>query len=220
MNVTPESVQQRLTSEDYGERLSSINQLRELDPAIAFELIKLVVNDANPRVRYAAISQVSSLGRQNPDQALEILRDRLLNDSEADVQAAAADSIGALKLKEAYTDLESLYHTTSEWLLQFSIIAALGELSDPRAFDLLAHALDSDNDLVRTAAIGSLGELGDERAIPLLLPYVSNPDWQIRHRVVRALSHFHDPEATHALESLAEDEMDVVAQEAKQSLQR
>ncbi len=45
-----------------------------------------------------------------------------------DVQAAAADSIAALKLTEAFEDLQQLYHTTSEWLVKLSIIAALGEM--------------------------------------------------------------------------------------------
>ncbi len=220
MSVTPDSVQQMIASEDYGDRLKGINQLRELEPATAFELIKQVVTDTNPRVRYAAVSQVSSLGHQDRQQALEILRDRLLHDSEVDVQAAAADSLGALKLTEAYSDLEASYQNSSEWLLQFSIIAALGELGDPRSFDLLEQALSAENELVQTAAIGSLGELGDDRAVALLVPYCSNPDWQIRHRLVQALGRLNNPEAQSALQKLAHDEMEIVAQEAQATLQR
>ncbi len=220
MSVTPDSVQQMIASEDYGDRLKGINQLRELEPATAFELIKQVVADTNPRVRYAAVSQVSSLGHQDRQQALDILRDRLLHDSEVDVQAAAADSLGALKLTEAYSDLEASYQNSSEWLLQFSIIAALGELGDPRSFELLEQALTSEHELVQTAAIGSLGELGDDRAIALLVPYCSNPDWQIRHRLVQALGRFKNPDAHSALQQLANDEMDIVAQEAQATLQR
>lgn len=220
MSITPDSVQQMIASEDYGDRLKGINQLRDLEPAIAFEMIKQVVADTNPRVRYAAVSQVSSLGHQDRQQALDILRDRLLNDSEVDVQAAAADSLGALKLTEAYSDLEASYQNSSEWLLQFSIIAALGELGDPRSFDLLEQALSSENELVQTAAIGSLGELGDDRAVALLVPYCSNPDWQIRHRLVQALGRLNNSEAQSALKKLADDEMELVAQEAQATLQR
>ncbi|NJR66651.1 MAG: HEAT repeat domain-containing protein [Leptolyngbyaceae cyanobacterium CRU_2_3] len=215
MSVTPESVQTLLSSEDFGERLSGVNQLRQLDPAIAFQMIQPVVGDRNVRVRYAAVSQLSTLGVQNPTLSLEILRRCLLEDTEIDVQSAAADSLGALKLIDAFEDLERLYHQSSEWLLQFSIIAALGELGDPRSFSLLETALKSQVELVRTAAIGSLGELGDERAIPLLLPFVSDPDWQTRYRVAQALSHFNSPEIRAALETLSQDEMLPVAQEAK-----
>jgi HEAT repeat protein len=218
MSVTPESVQALLNSEDFGQRLSAVNQLRQLEPAIAFQLIQPVVNDANVRVRYAAVSQLASLGQQNPEIALDLLRDRLINDRESDVQAAAADSLGALKLTDAFDDLQHLYESTPEWLVKFSIIAALGELGDPRAFELLQSALNSDNELIRTAAIGSLGELGDARAIPLLLACVSDRDWQIRHRVAQALGHLDHPEARLALERLAQDEVESVALQAKANL--
>jgi HEAT repeat protein len=218
MSVTPESVQELLSSEDFGHRLSGVNQLRQLDPSIAFDLIQPIVVDRNVRVRYAAVSQLSSLGQQNRSAALEILRRALTEDPEPDVQAAAADSIGALKLTEAFEDLQQLYHRSSEWLVQFSVIAALGELGDPRSFDLLETALQSENELVKTAAIGSLGELGDDRAVSLLLPHISDPDWQIRYRVAQALSHFNQPEVQSALEQLSQDEMQAVAQEAQSYL--
>lgn len=91
-------------------------------------------------------------------------------------------------------------------------------MGDPRGFDLLTQALQSDNELVKTAAIGALGELGDERAVAVLLPYATDRDWQIRHRVAQALSHFNTAEARSALERLSQDEVVPVAQEAKQSL--
>jgi HEAT repeat protein len=215
MSITPESVQELLSSDDFGKRLSAVNQLRQLDPQVAFEMIQAAIVDTSVRVRYAAVSQMSTLGHQNPTLSLEVLRRCLLEDPETDVQAAAADSLGALKLTEAYDDMERLYHETSEWLVKFSIVAALGELGDPRSFDLLSTALESDNELIKTAAIGSLGELEDKRALPLLLSFVSHSDWQIRHRLAQALSHFDDPEAKTALEKLAQDEVEPVAQEAK-----
>jgi HEAT repeat protein len=215
MSPTPESVKQLLESSDFGDRLRAVNQLRELDPALAFEMIQTAAVDGNARVRYAALSQFTSLGQQNLDRALEILRPALLEDPEPDVQAAAADALGALKLTVAFEDLKAVYEHSNEWLVQFSIIAALGELGDPRAFDLLETALQSDNDLVSTAAIGSLGELGDPRALPLLLPFVTADDWQVRHRVVQAIAHFDHPEAKAALERLAQDTAAIVADTAK-----
>ena len=65
MSVTPESVQELLSSEDFGKRLSGVNQLRLLYPAIAFQMIQLPIADKNVRVRYAAVSQLASLGKQN-----------------------------------------------------------------------------------------------------------------------------------------------------------
>ncbi|MBZ8180543.1 phycobilisome degradation protein NblB [Oscillatoria salina] len=218
MNLTPESVQQLLNSDDFGDRLTGVNQLRQLDRAIAFEMIQPLILDKNARVRYSAASQMDTLGQENLEKSWQILRDRLLNDSEPDVQAAAADAIGALKLTEAFNDLKQVYYQSSEWLVKFSIIAALGEMGDPRGFDLLKEALESDNNLIQTSAIGSLGELGDPRAIPLLIPFATDSDWQIRYRVVQALGRLGGEEAKLALEKLAKDEVEQVAEEAKRIL--
>jgi HEAT repeat protein len=213
--TNPESIQALLDATDPGDRISGINQLRVLEPAIAFQMIQPAITDQNVRVRYAAVSQLATLGNQDPQKALELLRDRLLNDPEADVQSAAADGLGALKLTEAYDDLETLYHETSEWLIQVSIVAALSEMGEPRAFDLLSHALSSETDLVRTVAIGALGELGDKRAIPLLIPYAESDDWQVRYRVVQALTRLDSPEVRATMEQLAQDTSEPVASEAK-----
>lgn len=219
MSITPESVKEMLSSEDLGDRLRAVNQIRDLeDTKVAFELIQSAVNDRNARVRYSAISQMDTLGGQDLQTALTVLRDRLLNDPEPDVQAAAADCLGALKLTEAYDDLQQLYHNTPEWLVKFSIIATLGELGEPRSFELLKEALASDNGLVQTAAISSLGDLGDPQAVALLVPYATNPDWQIRYRVVQALAKLGGAEAHSTIEALTHDQVEAVAQEAKNCL--
>jgi len=218
MSVTRESVQELLSSENFGQRISGINQLRQLEPSVAFELIQPLVADKNTRVRYAAVSQLDTLGHQDLQASLTILRDRLINDSEPDVQAAAADALGALKLTEAFEDLLRLYHQTPEWLVQFSIIATLGELGDPRSFELLEEGLNSDTSLIQTAAISSFGELGDARAVSLLIPFATNPDWQVRYRVAQALGKLGGAEAHSTLQAMTNDEQAEVAQEAKASL--
>ncbi|MGL5192684.1 MAG: phycobilisome degradation protein NblB [Chroococcales cyanobacterium] len=218
MNVTPESVRELLHSETMGDRLRGVNQLRQLEPAIAFELILPTIQDSSARVRYAAVSQMATLGKLDRDVALTVLRDRLLNDSETDVQAAAADSLGGLQLTEAFEELQESYYNTSEWLLKLSIVAALGELGDSRSFAMLEDALNSSESLIKTAAIGSFGELGDQRATALIIPYATDADWQIRHRVAQALGLLGGPEVRPILETLAQDEVSPVAQTAQASL--
>lgn len=218
MAVTPESIRERLADSDFGERLQAVNQIRDLEPEPAFELLQIAIADSNARVRYAAVSQLPAVGLQNRDLSLSVLRQCLLTDSESDVRAAAADSLAAMKLTEAFEDLETVYNNIDEWLVQFSIIAALGELGDPRAFDLLQRALESDVELIFTAAIGSLGELADPRALPLLLNYINHVDWHVRHRLVQALSNFDHPDAKAALTTLSQDEVTIVADNAKHYL--
>jgi HEAT repeat protein len=215
MSITPESVEQLLSSEDLGDRLRAVNQMRQLEPAIAFKLIQTAIVDKNVRVRYAAVSQMSTLGTQDLSFSLEILRNSLHNDPEPDVQAAAADALGGLKLTEALADLEQVYNSTSEWLIQLSIVAALGEMGEPKAFPILETALTSPNELIRTMAIGALGELGDRRAIPLLVPCADDSDWQVRYRVAQALRRLGGSETDAVLAKLANDEVNQVAEEAR-----
>jgi HEAT repeat protein len=113
MSITPESVQTLLASDNLGDRLRGVNEIRQLDPAVGFPLLQNPLYDNNARVRYAAVSQLDTLGDQDLAASLEVLKDRLHNDPEYDVQAAAADAIGALKLTAAFPDLEDVYHNTT-----------------------------------------------------------------------------------------------------------
>ncbi len=216
--TTVESVNKLINSEDFGERIRGINQLRDLKLEEAFDLIKPLITDNNVRVRYAAVSQLDTLGTINLEETKELLLDRLYNDPEADVKAAAADAIAGLKITSAFPDLEKLYNETSDWLIQFSIVAALGELGDPRGFVILENALESDNELLKTSAISALGELGDPKAIDLLLPLVDNDDWQIRHRLAQAFGRLGGEKVKPSLEKLAQDTYTPVADEAKNYL--
>lgn len=213
MSITPDSVKKQLESEDLGDRLRGVNEIRELEPAIGFELIQSAITDKNARVRYSAVSQFDTLGTQDLDKSLNLLRG-LLQDPEADVKAAAADCLGGLKLVAAFDDLQQLYQTTGDWIIKLSVVAALGELGEPRGFEILKQALSEDNDLIKTAAISSMGELGNTEAVSILAPYASDSDWQIRYRVAQALNRLGTPEAKSILESLANDQVEAVAEEA------
>ena len=215
MSSPIESVQTLLNSEAFNDRISGLNQLRSFEPKVAFPIIQPLLKDKEARVRYAAVSQMDAVGVGFEAEALVLLKDSLQNDSEIDVKAAAADAIAGLKITKAYPDLEAAYRSTEEWLLQFSIIASLGELGDPRAYDLLAEALKSETDLVQTSAIGAFGDLGDRRAIELLLPLADDSDWQIRQRVAQSLGRLGGDEVQATLKKLAEDEQDIVAEAAK-----
>ena len=214
----PETVQALLQDADWGRRLHGVEQCRQLEPAVALDLLKEVVTDRNARVRYAAVSQLGNmvgLSAAQKQELLPLLRERLYGDSEADVQAAAADALAGLGLTEAYEDLERAYRESPEWLVKFSVIAGLGVLGDRRAYPLLLEALAADIDLLQLAAIGALADLGDVRAIPHLGALVNHPDWQVRLRLAQALQRLNGPEAQAFLATLAQDEVAVVAQAAQ-----
>jgi HEAT repeat protein len=217
MSMTPDAAQALLRSEAFSDRIQGINALREMAAADAFGLLLPVLNDPNVRVRYAAVSLLASVGQADRPQSLVALRAGL-KDPESDVVAAAADAIAGLRLHDGYPDLRDLYQATTDWIVRFSIVSALGELGDPRGFEILEHALQSQDPLLVPAAIGALGELGDPQAIPMIMPYVSDPDWQIRHRVLQAFLRFDTPETRAALQILAQDSEAPIAQQAQQAL--
>ena len=193
--------------------MDALTQSRNLSMAERFEFVCIASGDRNTRIRYDAVSQMATLGNHDLDKSLEILRDRLLNDPEIDVKSAAADAIGALKLTSCFLDLENVYKSANDWLMQFSIIAALGELGDIRGFELLTDALaNNPNDLVKIAAIGALGELKDPRGLELLIPLVDNSDWQIRHRLAQALANIGTETAIATLKKLVDDPTPQVAE--------
>jgi HEAT repeat protein len=61
--------------------------------------------------------------------------------------------------------------------------------------------------------------LGDPKAVALLLPYSTNSDWQVRYRVVQALTRLGSDEAKSILETLVNDEVEAISKEAKAGLQ-
>jgi len=216
MTETLANFQAQLRSEDMGVRMRVLNLARVLSDSDRFTLAVEAIKDGNARIRYDAVSQMATLGHIDPNLSLEILVDRLMRDSENDVKAAAADSISALKLTAGFDDLITAFRATNDWMLQFSIIAALGELGDARALDLLADVLKSNhNDLVQIAAIGALGELGDPHGLDLLLPLVDSSDWQVRHRLAQAFANIGTPIAIAALEKLTADPAEQVSDIAK-----
>ncbi len=212
--MNSDDVRALIESEDYGDRIIGIERLGNIDPAAAFELLKPVITDEHPRVRYTAASKMATMGTVDRASALELLRDRVRTDSELDVRAAAADALGALGLKEAFDDLQQLYNSTTDWIVRMSVVAALGEMKHDRAFPVLEDALETGEDLVKIIAIGALGELGDDRAIDLILPFVDSNDAQMRFRVAKALGNLNGDAARSALEKLAADPAEQVAREA------
>ncbi|MFM6899742.1 MAG: HEAT repeat domain-containing protein, partial [Microcystis panniformis] len=78
--------------------------------------------------------------------------------------------------------------------------------------------LNSDNELVKTAAVSAFGELGDPRAVSLLVPLANDDDWQLRYRLAQALGRLGGQDAIAVLTQLTGDKSAQVAQEARNNL--
>ncbi|MDX2256917.1 MAG: HEAT repeat domain-containing protein [Pseudanabaenaceae cyanobacterium bins.39] len=211
------TLKEQLASNEVSTRMKAVHASRSLDDADRFALLVIAAEDAYARIRYDAVSQIGTVGNADPDKSLEILVDRLFTDPELDVRAAAAASLGALQLTQSFEQLKTAYEATNDWMFQFSIVAAIGDLGAPEGFSFLASALQSPNELVKIAAIGSLGDLGNLDAVPLLIALADDPDWQVRHRVSQSLAQLGGDAAQEVLARLANDPMPQVA-EATRSL--
>lgn len=218
--MTSVSVPDLLQSADYGDCISGLNQLHTLSHEEAFTLITPLITHTNARVRYAAVSKIATIGNVDRKASLELLCDRLQNDSELDVKAAAADSLGALGLKEAYEEIAALYHATSDWLLRLSIVAALSEMGEPKAIDVMLDALTSDNDLLVATAIGAIGDLGDDSVVDQLETFMCHDDSQVRFRTAQALGSLGGDRSRSWLQRMLDDTDDQVVTQAQHSLER
>jgi HEAT repeat protein len=182
-------VREHLRSNSPAERALGINYARYLDDHTRYDILIEMIEDSDPQVRYAAVTQLATVGAHDRQRTLRAVRKILWNaEEDATVRAGAADVLGGLRFHEAYPDLEKLFHESKDWVVRFSIVAALGEMGVPEAFSILVEALESkDEPLVQLAAIGALGELGDERARVHLEPLMNSADASIVERARFAL---------------------------------
>lgn len=85
--------------------------------------------------------------------------------------------------------MAAIYEESSDLMVRFSILAALGELGNPKAFDLLKYTLENEEEsLLKVAALGSIGELGDNRAIEVVKPFLSSDDASLKERAQIAMN--------------------------------
>jgi len=61
-HISYKTVKELLISENLGDRLRGVNQIRELEPTQGLELLQIAIKDQNSRVRYCAVSQLDTLG--------------------------------------------------------------------------------------------------------------------------------------------------------------
>lgn len=186
-----------LQSDDYVERIRGVNRSSEVsDPhARVALLLPLVTSDPASQVRFCALSHLSAIGAANLTESelsatLEAARAVLRDDKEASCRSGAADVIAGLRLKDGFSDLVDAFNADDDWMTRFSIVAGMGELAHPDAFEFLSGIVEDEESaegLILTAAVGALGDLGDERGVALIKKFVENEDASVSERAKIAL---------------------------------
>ena len=97
-----------------------------------------------------------------------------------------------------------------------SAIRALGDIADSRTFDILLKHLSGPG---RAEVVTALGKLKDPRAVDALVSVLHDPNWQIRMNAAMALGPIGSDLQSPQLETLLDDEVNVVREWAARSLE-
>jgi HEAT repeat protein/beta-lactamase regulating signal transducer with metallopeptidase domain len=140
-----------------------------------------------------------------------------VKDEDADVRAAAAQSLGKLEDPRAVPALIGAL-SDGEAKVRAAAAEALGKFADPRAVKGLTRLLGDSEVDVRKAALDALTEYESGVPASAITPLLADPDADLRHSAAHALGQLHDPTVGAALAPLVRDPSPDVRQAAIASI--
>jgi HEAT repeat protein len=189
MNIP--DIEALLASEDPQMRLKGLVALKDHDSEAAVPVLLKHRRDSAFLVRsFVAMG----LGRKRNDVAYQALLEMIATESDNNVQAEIANSLG-LYGPVAADRLVALYHENDHWLVRRSILAIMPELDRPELLLEIALAAlqDADQTLVQ-AGVVTLGMLADTSqsapAIAAITPLLNDERWRLRVALAHALKPF------------------------------
>ncbi len=195
-----------IDSPDPQNRMKAITELRNYEPDLVVPLLKKRMCDQEFVIRsFVAIG----LGFKRTDEAFGLLLDLIEHERDYNVRAEAANSLAKYG-EGAIPHLVKLFKQDSNWLIRYSILAAIDLTNYPELLlDLCVVGLKGEDPVVRQAALASLEQLAktpqEDLALELLLVAATSEQGEIRAQVARVLRYFEDPKAQTALKNLRQD---------------
>jgi HEAT repeat protein len=195
-----------LGSEDPQLRLRGLVALKDYDSETAVPLLTSLKQDQAFLVRsFVAMG----LGRKRNEAAYTSLLQMLASETDNNVQAEIANSLGLYGSRSAEC-LTELFCTNENWLVRRSILAIMPELESPeRLLNISLIALQDSDQTIVHSGISTLGLLADtaqaEPALKTLLPLMEDDNWRSRMALAYALKAFPQPQAREALIRLRSD---------------
>ena len=187
-------------------RMKAITELRNYEPNLVVPLLKRRMYDQEFIIRsFVAIS----LGHKRTGEGFELLLDLIEHDRDYNVRAEAANSLAKYG-ESAIPHLVKLFRQDSNWLVRYSIFAAIDLRQYPEILlEFCTLGLRGDDSVVQQTAIASLGQLANtpqqSKALELLLSAATSEQGVIRAQVAIVLRHFEDPKAEATLMNLRKD---------------
>ncbi|MDJ0594965.1 MAG: HEAT repeat domain-containing protein [Pleurocapsa sp. MO_226.B13] len=187
-------------------RMKAITELRNYEPNLVVPLLKRRMYDQEFVVRsFVAMG----LGYKQTEEGFELLLDLIEYDRDYNVRAEAANSLAKYG-EDAIPHLVKLFQQDSNWLVRYSIFAAIDLRQHPEILlEFCTLGLRGNDRVVQQTAIASLEQLTntpqEANALELLLSAAKSEQGEIRAQVARVLRHFEDPRAEATLTNLRQD---------------
>lgn len=204
MNIS--NIKTLLASGDPQIRLRGLVALKDHDSETA---VPILVNQRQDEAFLVRSFVAMGLGRKRNDVAYSTLLDMLTTETDNNVQAEIANSLG-LYGAVAAGRLATLFEENNHWLVRRSILAIMPEMESPQLLLKIAlKALEDQDKTIVHASITTLGMLANtdqaQPALDNLLPILKADDWRSRMYLAYALKAFPMPAAQDALTQLRQD---------------
>jgi len=205
MNIS--DIKALLANDDPQVRMRGLVALKDYDQEAAVPVLVEHWQDEAFLVRsFVAMG----LGRKRNEQAYSVLLEMLSVESDNNVQAEIANSLGLYGAVSGER-LVRLFYDNENWLVRRSILAIMPEMDYSDGLLTVATAALQDKDLtIVHAGIATLGALAGtpqaQTALDALLPYLTAEDWRSRLYLAYALKPFLSDHASATAEQLAQKE--------------
>lgn len=200
----------RVESNDTQQREYVVAALGTLKVREAIPAIRTLLASPSLQRRYVAAWALGEIG--DPQGVAALLA--ALADDNSEVRRYATRAL--IKFNQVAVLPLMAHLETAQGESAANAIRALGDITDPRALEvLLAHAQGP----LRAEAFLALGKLRDPRAESVLIAGLADDDSQARMNAAMALGPLGGPAAVAALKRLLEDEVHVVREWSARSLE-
>ncbi|WP_020676108.1 HEAT repeat domain-containing protein [Geopsychrobacter electrodiphilus] len=200
-----------ISGKDRVKREYVIAALGNLNAAAAVPEIARVLADQQLGRRYIAAWALGEIGGDGSVGPLI----KALTDGDEEVRKYATRSLIKLNLHAVDPLIKFLQQPQSPQA-EACAVRALGDIANIKAFDVLVSHLNGPS---RAEVVTALGKLKDPRAVGALVSVLHDPDWQIRMNAATALGPIGSNLQAPQLETLLDDNVNVVREWAARSLE-
>lgn len=174
--------------------------IQQTKDSSALDPLVVTLEDADPKVRLAA---VNALGKIGGDRVVDALIDAL-RDADAKVRSAAAFWLQYLRAPRSVEPLCAALTDLDAGVRQ-AVALALWWLEDPRSVDPLLRAIEDPDRSVRSNAYLALSAIDDPRVVRVMLDALSSPDPFLRRSGAGGLARVGGTEAVDPLIAALKD---------------